>query len=237
MTDMSPGGLPKAAGRGKGRDAEELTVDVDEGFDPFAALPDDLPDAGAEPEAGRNADLDAGQERPLEGAIDASAPGAEAGAARGPTGRGAVGPVDGPAAPAAPRAASRAARTPSGTSRAEAMAAPSPADDGDGATAQAAPPGQASARPALDLAAAARLLGVPAALARLDVTLTVEVGRRRLPLAELVAGDAGSVIPLDRLVDEPVDILVNGMPFARGEIVAVGAQFAVRLLALVDPAP
>lgn len=83
--------------------------------------------------------------------------------------------------------------------------------------------------------AAARAAGVPPALARIEVTLTVEVGRRRMPLAEILSSEAGEVIALDRLTDEPVDILVNGKPFARGEIVAVGDSFGVRLVALAGP--
>ncbi|WP_448585262.1 FliM/FliN family flagellar motor switch protein [Thermaurantiacus sp.] len=92
------------------------------------------------------------------------------------------------------------------------------------------------ARPAADPEAAARLLGVPTALARIEVVVAVEVGRRRMPLAELVAAEPGALIPLDRLTDEPVDILVNGKPFGRGEIVAIGENFGVRLLDLADGA-
>jgi flagellar motor switch protein FliN/FliY len=83
-----------------------------------------------------------------------------------------------------------------------------------------------------DAMAALRAAGVPPALARIDVTVTVEVGRRRMTLAEILASESGEVIALDRLTDEPVDILVNGKLFARGEIVAVGDSFGVRLLAL-----
>lgn len=83
-----------------------------------------------------------------------------------------------------------------------------------------------------DAVAMARAAGVPPALARIEVTVTVEVGRRRMALAEILASESGEVIALDRLTDEPVDILVNGKLFARGEIVAVGDSFGVRLMAL-----
>lgn len=232
MSDLSPGGLPRARGKGRAsRDAEELTVELDEGFDPFAGQPD-LPDPG----------------------MAAPAPGAEPGDRRPPAAAPATSPADpappadGPfpddAAAAAPRAAPRrgaagaaspAAGAEASAASADAAAPPLPPDPsaapGGPAPAGAALPGAAS-RP--DVAAAARLLGVPPALARLDVTLTVEVGRRRLQLAELVSSEAGALIPLDRLIDEPVDVLVNGTPFARGEILALGDRFAVRLVALVD---
>ncbi|WP_448580050.1 FliM/FliN family flagellar motor switch protein [Thermaurantiacus sp.] len=94
------------------------------------------------------------------------------------------------------------------------------------------PPGAARRGRQADAMAALRAAGVPPALARIDVTVTVEVGRRRMALAEILASRSGEVIALDRLTDEPVDVLVNGKLFARGEIVAVGDSFGVRLVAL-----
>lgn len=125
---------------------------------------------------------------------------------------------------------------------AETLAAsdPGPAGAAPAAARAPDPPGRGEraaprATPKADAMAAARAAGVPAALARIEVTLTVEVGRRRMALSDILASGEGEVIALDRLTDEPVDILVNGKPFARGEIVAVGDAFGVRLLALVDP--
>lgn len=69
-------------------------------------------------------------------------------------------------------------------------------------------------------------------LAGIEVTLSVEIGNHRLPLAELMAIDPGQIFALDRLTSEPVSVLVNGKPFARGEIVALGDRFGVRLLEL-----
>src|SRR5262245_28202833 len=66
------------------------------------------------------------------------------------------------------------------------------------------------------------LLGVP-------VRVTVEVGRARLTLAELVRLQAGSLVALDRDAHEPVDILVNGKIVARGEVVTIDARYGVRV--------
>lgn len=99
-----------------------------------------------------------------------------------------------------------------------------------GAPSGAARPGTRRADPA----AAARLLGIPVPLAKIEVTVAVEVGRTRLTLADLVSIEPGELVALDRMADAPVDVLVNGKPFAKGEIVAIGDRFGVRLTELVD---
>ncbi|MFA7440798.1 MAG: FliM/FliN family flagellar motor switch protein [Sphingomonadaceae bacterium] len=76
---------------------------------------------------------------------------------------------------------------------------------------------------------------VPAHLSAIEVTLSVEVGSRKLPLRDLLAVEPGELFSLDRMTAEPVDILVNGRSFARGEVVAIGERYGVRLTALVDP--
>ncbi len=72
----------------------------------------------------------------------------------------------------------------------------------------------------------------------LDVALdvSVELGRARLTIAELLALRAGSVVELDKLAGEPADILVNGTPIARGEVVVVDEKFGVRVLEVVSQA-
>lgn len=72
----------------------------------------------------------------------------------------------------------------------------------------------------------------------LDVSLqvSVELGRTRLTIGELLALRAGSVIELDKLAGEPVDILVNGTRIARGEVVVVDEKFGVRVLEVVSRA-
>ena len=71
----------------------------------------------------------------------------------------------------------------------------------------------------------------------LDIPLevTVEIGRTRLPLRALLQLGAGSVIELTKLAGEPLDVLVNGRPIARGEAVMVNDKFGVRLTDVISP--
>jgi len=61
------------------------------------------------------------------------------------------------------------------------------------------------------------------------VELTVEVGRTRMTLGQALALGPGSVVTLDRLADNPVDLLVNGRPIARGEVVVIDEEFGLRI--------
>lgn len=76
---------------------------------------------------------------------------------------------------------------------------------------------------------------MPPQLAGIEVTLTVEIGSHRLPLKDLLSIDPGQLFALDRMTTEPVSILVNGKSFARGEIVAIGDRFGVRILDIPEP--
>lgn len=67
------------------------------------------------------------------------------------------------------------------------------------------------------------------------VTLSVEIGRSRVSIRDLVSLNQGSVIELDRKVNEPLDLLVNGKLMARGEVVVVEGQFGLRLIEVVSP--
>jgi len=71
----------------------------------------------------------------------------------------------------------------------------------------------------------------------LDIPLevTVEMGRTRLPLRTLLQLGAGSVIELGKIAGEPLDVLVNGKPIARGEAVMVNDKFGVRLTDVISP--
>jgi len=71
----------------------------------------------------------------------------------------------------------------------------------------------------------------------LDVNLpiTVELGRTEIEVKEILAFGPGSIIELDKLANEPVDLLVNGVLVARGEVVVVDDNFGIRLTALVSP--
>lgn len=62
-----------------------------------------------------------------------------------------------------------------------------------------------------------------------SVTLTVELGRVRMPIGELLQLGRGSVIEFDRNVNEPVDILAQGVRVARGDVVVVDDRYAVRI--------
>lgn len=71
----------------------------------------------------------------------------------------------------------------------------------------------------------------------LDVTLqvTVEVGRARMTIQDLLQLGQGSVMELEKLAGEPLDIYVNGRPVARGEAVIVNEKFGVRLTDIISP--
>ena len=67
----------------------------------------------------------------------------------------------------------------------------------------------------------------------IDVRLTVELGRAQMNLREGLDLAEESVIMLDRLTDEPLDVLVNGKLIAKGEVVAEGNRFGLRIIELV----
>ena len=66
------------------------------------------------------------------------------------------------------------------------------------------------------------------------VTLSMEVGRTRMPIRELLQLGQGSVIELDRLAGAPMDVLVNGTLIAHGEVVVVNEKFGIRLTDIVS---
>ena len=69
----------------------------------------------------------------------------------------------------------------------------------------------------------------------IKVTLSMELGRTTLSLRELLALNQGSVIELNRLVDEHMDVLVNGTLIAHGEVVVIDDKFGIRLTDVVSP--
>lgn len=73
------------------------------------------------------------------------------------------------------------------------------------------------------------------AFENIKVRMTVEVGRAEVTIRELLRLNEGSVVELDRLAGDPLDILVNGTPIARGEVVIVGERFGIRFGEIVDP--
>ncbi|MGO8953116.1 MAG: flagellar motor switch protein FliN [Rhodomicrobium sp.] len=74
---------------------------------------------------------------------------------------------------------------------------------------------------------------------RIPVTLKVLLGSASMPIFQLTKLGRGAVIPLDRRVGEPVDVMVNGQIIARGEIVVLddeGSRFGVTLTEMIDNA-
>lgn len=74
-----------------------------------------------------------------------------------------------------------------------------------------------------------RMLDVP-------LQMTVELGSTEMALSEVLRLEGGSVITIDRMPGEPIDLLVNGRVFARGEVVVINDTFGYRITELVDDA-
>jgi len=72
-------------------------------------------------------------------------------------------------------------------------------------------------------------------LESIEVALSIEVGRTEMTIKDLLLLNEGSVVELDRLAGEPLDILVNGAIIAKGEVVMVGERYGVRFTDIVDP--
>lgn len=70
-------------------------------------------------------------------------------------------------------------------------------------------------------------------LSEVPIDLTVEIGRARMTVGETLELRPGSIITLNRMAGEPVDLLVNGTPIARGEVVVIDEQFGVRVTDVV----
>lgn len=70
-----------------------------------------------------------------------------------------------------------------------------------------------------------------------DVRLTVELGRTSMKLKDVLSLSEESVVTLDRMTDELLDVMVNGKLIARGEVVAQGDRFGLRIVELVGTEP
>ncbi len=82
---------------------------------------------------------------------------------------------------------------------------------------------QVEGRPDLDV-----ILDIP-------VTISMEVGRTSITIRNLLQLNQGSVIELDRLAGEPLDVLVNGTLIAHGEVVVVNEKFGIRMTDVISP--
>ncbi|MDP9108253.1 MAG: flagellar motor switch protein FliN [Pseudomonadota bacterium] len=70
----------------------------------------------------------------------------------------------------------------------------------------------------------------------IPVQLTVELGRTKIAIKNLLQLAQGSVVELDGLAGEPMDVLVNGCLIAQGEVVVVNDKFGIRLTDIISPA-
>lgn len=70
----------------------------------------------------------------------------------------------------------------------------------------------------------------------IPVQLTVELGRAKIPIKNLLQLAQGSVVELEGLAGEPMDVLVNGCLIAQGEVVVVNDKFGIRLTDVISPA-
>ncbi len=74
------------------------------------------------------------------------------------------------------------------------------------------------------------------AILDVPVTISMEIGRTKLNIRNLLQLNQGSVVELDRLAGEPMDVLVNGTLIAQGEVVVVNEKFGLRLTDIISPA-
>ena len=72
-------------------------------------------------------------------------------------------------------------------------------------------------------------------LENIDVQMTVEVGRSEITIRDLLRLSEGSILELDRLAGDPLDILINGTMIAKGEVVMVGERFGIRFGEIIEP--
>lgn len=68
------------------------------------------------------------------------------------------------------------------------------------------------------------------------VNISMEIGRTSINIRNLLQLNQGSIVELDRLAGEPLDVLVNGTLIARGEVVVVNEKFGIRLTDVISPA-
>ena len=73
------------------------------------------------------------------------------------------------------------------------------------------------------------------AILDVPVTIAMEIGRTRINIHNLLQLNQGSVVELDRLAGEPMDVLVNGTLVAKGEVVVVNEKFGIRLTDIISP--
>ncbi len=70
----------------------------------------------------------------------------------------------------------------------------------------------------------------------LQLPVSIELGRTNMLIRDILRLGRGSVIEFDKLVSEPVDVLINGKKVAEGEVVVIDKHFGIRITTLIDPA-
>ena len=70
----------------------------------------------------------------------------------------------------------------------------------------------------------------------MPLQVTVELGKTQIPIKQILEYGQGSLITLDKLAGEPIDLLVNGKYFAKGEVVVIDENFGVRITSILSPA-
>ena len=119
----------------------------------------------------------------------------------------------------------------------QAAAQPTAEEAGKSEPIEQATPAAAPSAPAQSAPAAAAPISVPKqidALAGVQMEVTIEIGRTRLPVGELLQLQPGQVLELDREVGAPLDMYINGTLLARGEIVVLEDHFGFRVTAVVS---
>ncbi|MGC9386227.1 MAG: flagellar motor switch protein FliN [Hydrogenovibrio sp.] len=114
---------------------------------------------------------------------------------------------------------------PWGAALSEQASSPNNADEIDAASFSALEKGRGDSSEKVDLDV---LLDIP-------VTLQLEIGRAKVSIRNLLSYTQGSVIEMDRLAGEPLDLLVNGTLIAHGEVVVINDKFGVRLTDVISP--
>jgi flagellar motor switch protein FliN len=95
--------------------------------------------------------------------------------------------------------------------------------------------GEVSYEPLADVAPVADVPGDLDMVLDVPVELSVEIGRTTMTIRETLEIGPGSIVTLNKLTGEPVDLLVNGRRIARGEVVAIDEEFGLRVTQIVSP--
>lgn len=71
-------------------------------------------------------------------------------------------------------------------------------------------------------------------VANVEVTLCAELGRAKLPLKDVIEYDAGSIITLDKINNDPINIYVDDILIAKGQIVAIDDNYGIKIVEIVE---